>query len=491
VNLSANSKAGVGADRAMSAAYGQDRVSPDKGFGPGSGPASGAAWSGRPRYAPSDIAALLWRERLLILVIFGAIFVLGAAVAWRMEKTYPAHSSLLVRLGQEYVYQPRAGEVGQGAAPQITEVIQSEREILESAQLRTRLIERLGYARVFPDNATRFRRATPERRRVLIAQGAETLGQSLKVDAAPQQNVIRLTYTAKDPDRAALVLNTLLDEYLVYRREVFTDDTLPAVVRQREAFEAQLAQVEAAHQNFLIANGIGDFEAERISLNTLYTTLNETRFRNQARLSEVRGRLGGQSAAMRGLQPEISLYRDVDDSAARKLTALRVQRDELLTRYRPDASPVRELDRQIAQFEGAVASGRGVGEQVRRVGVNPVYQTIQTERLQLQAEAASLVQSTSAIDRQLGEVAARRRQLASLEPAGSSWSASGRCWRPTSAPSPPASSRARPHRPWRRTPTTTSAWWSAPCPRCRATACAGRCWRCPSSSPGRRRSPRP
>ncbi|MDP8916766.1 MAG: lipopolysaccharide biosynthesis protein [Pseudomonadota bacterium] len=392
----------------MSAAYGHDRVSP------GTAPAAG--WTGRPRYAPADIAALLWRERLLIVAVFGVLFVLGAAVAWRMEETYPARSSLLVRLGQEYVYQPMAGEAGSGSAPQITEIIQSEREILTSQQLRTRVVERLGYATLFPDKAARFRRASPERRRSLIAQGADAVGKNLAVETAPEQGVIRLTYTSKNPNRAALVLNTLIDEYLVYRRQVFADETLPEVTRQREAFEARLALANAVYQDFLIQNGIGDFEAERVSLNTLYTTLNDTRFRNQARLSELRGRVGGQSAAMRGLQPEISLYRDVDDTAARKLTALRVQRDELLSRYRPEAGPVRELDRQIDQLEAAVAAGRGVGEQVRRVGVNPVYQTLQTERLQVQAEAASLQQSIDVIDRQLGEIAARRRYLATLEP---------------------------------------------------------------------------
>lgn len=370
----------------------------------------------RPRYSAADLAALLWRERLLILAVFAALVLLGAAVAWRMEETFTARSSVIVRLGQEYVYQPRAGEVGQGAAPDITEVVQAEREILQSAGLRTRVIERLGYARVFPEDAAKFRRASPERRRLLIAQGADGLGRSVTVETTPQQNNMRVSYEDKDPVRAALVLNTLVDEYLTFRREVFADNTLPAVTRQREAFETQLAQAEQAYQQFLIENSIGDFEAERGSLNTLYTTLNDTRYRNQARLSEVRGRLGGQSSALRGLPSEIALYRDVDDSAAQRLRTLRVQRDELLTRYRPEASPVREVDRQIAQFEAAVAAGRGVGEQTRRIGVNPVYQTLQTDRLQLQAESASLQQSVGAIDAQLQDIAGRRRQLATLEP---------------------------------------------------------------------------
>ncbi len=374
-------------------------------------------WSLRPRYTAADMAQLLWRERWLVLGVFLALFALGVALAWRMDKTYPARASLLVRLGQEYVYQPRAGADPQSTtAANINEVLQSEREILSSAGLRHRVIEELGYATVFPDKAQRWRTASPARRSQLIAAGAETMEKRLGAEAAPDQNVLRVTYKDTDPDRAALVLNTLIDEYLEYRREVFADVTLPAVSRQREAFEDQLAQAEQTYQQFLADNRIGDFDAERASLNTLYTTLNDTRYRNQAALSQVRGRLSGQAAALSGVAPEIALYRDVDDTAADRLVALRVQREELLTRYRPEAGPVREVDRQIAQFESAVAAGKGRGEQLRRIGVNPIYQTVATDRAQARAEAASLENSVGAIARQLNEIAARRQQLAALEP---------------------------------------------------------------------------
>lgn len=374
-------------------------------------------WSLRPRYTAADFITLLWREKWLVLGVFLAIFAIGAALAWRLDKTYPARASLLVRLGSEYIYQPRPGETDpSGEAPRITEVIQSEREILGSEQLHARVVERLGYARVFPDKAARYRAASPERRRALLASGADAVSRKFRTEAAPDQSVIRLTYSDKDPRRAALVLNTLVDEYLAYRRDVFADSTLPAVTRQREGFESQLAQVEAEYQNFLNANNIGDFEAEKVSLNTLYTTLNDTRFRNQAQLSQVRGRLNGQSAALSGVAPDITLYRDVNDSGAQRLVALRLQREELLTRYRPEAGPVREIDRQIGQLEAAVAAGTGRGEQGRRIGVNPVYQTVATDRAQTRAEAASLENSLGAINRQLGEIAARRQQLATLEP---------------------------------------------------------------------------
>ena len=64
-------------------------------------PAPRSDWAGRPRYAPSDFITLLWRERFLMMAVFVVLFVLGAAAAFSLKTTYPAHSSILVRLGQD------------------------------------------------------------------------------------------------------------------------------------------------------------------------------------------------------------------------------------------------------------------------------------------------------------------------------------------------------------------------------------------------------
>ena len=74
-----------------------------------------AGWAARPRYALTDFPVLLWRERYLMLAVFGAIFALGVAAALTMKTSYEAYSSVLVRQGQEYVYEPRAGDAGRGA----------------------------------------------------------------------------------------------------------------------------------------------------------------------------------------------------------------------------------------------------------------------------------------------------------------------------------------------------------------------------------------
>lgn len=123
-----------------------------------------AAGAVRVRYAPMDFITLLWRELGLMFIVFLAIFVIGAGFALTLKKSYTAQSSLFVRVGQEYVYQPRAGDAGRGAVPNIDQVVQSESEILNAGELKDRVVRRLGLGVVFPDLAKRYAAAEPSAR---------------------------------------------------------------------------------------------------------------------------------------------------------------------------------------------------------------------------------------------------------------------------------------------------------------------------------------
>lgn len=386
----------------------------DRHGGPTTAPV--ADWGGRPRYTAADFITLLWRERWLMLAVFAAILALGLAIALLLPTKYTARSSLLVRLGQEYVYQPRAGEAGQGTAPGTDQVIQAEIEILSSADVKQRVIQALGLERVFPELAARAKsRAKADPARV---QGAavRALSEDLSVTTAPLTPVIRLEYAHEDPVMAARVLNGLVDQYLSYRKEVLQDVLPPLLAEQRRVFQSRLSDADQAYENFLQANRIGDFEAEKTALTALHSALQDEDYRVEARLREVGGRLGAISRDLSGLQPEIGLERSTNTVSADKLLALRLEREGLLARYTPQARPVLELDEQIAQLERLIGAGRAAGEGARRFGLNPVHQTLQTEKLQLQAEAASLRERRAALKAQLDEVGNRRFAMTELEP---------------------------------------------------------------------------
>ena len=91
-----------------------------------------------------------------------------------------------------------------------------------------------------------------------------------------------------------------------------------------------------------------------------------------------------------------------------------MQREGLLSRYQPDAQPVKDMDAQIAQLRRPSPPARPRAPE--RTGVNPVYQTFQTEKLQLAAEVAALRDTAAPLTEQMAQLTERRLRLAQLEP---------------------------------------------------------------------------
>ena len=363
-----------------------------------------------------EVTEGLWRERWLMAVVFLAVLTVGVVVAFGLKATYPAHASLLVRLGQEYVYEPRIGDAGRGFVPSTDQVIQSEVEILSSPDLHRKVVDELGAPRVEPKLARKFAAASPQVRSTMAAEVASDLDRGLKVESAPDNSIIRLTYQAKDPDVATLVLNQLVETYLTYRKTVLIDGAQPATAEQRGIMEQRLAQADNALQSFMADNQIGDFESEKTALSQLRASLVDENYRVQARLSEIGGRLGEIDHQAATVSPEISLYKDSNPAPNDKLMTLKLQRQDLLSRYKADSQPVQDVDRQIADLQGMIASGAAAGPGAQRQGPNPVFQAVQTEKLQLTAEGASLRQRQAELAKQIGQINQQQLRLLALEP---------------------------------------------------------------------------
>lgn len=370
----------------------------------------------RPKYAPTDFVTLLWRERFLMLGVFLVIVALGFAFALTLKKSYTAESSLFVRLGQEYVYEPRAGDAGRGAVPNNDEVIQSEAEILGSGELRERVIRKLGFAAIFPKAAAKYANATPEEKRKLIAEGRDAIGKNLKIETAPDNSIIRLAYQHQDPEMAEKVLNTLLEEYLIYRRTLLIGGDNRVLERQRDIFAQKLSEADAAYQAFLSSNDIGDFTAQKTALTQLQAQIEQQKYSVDAQLQDRTGRLAAVESELSRTPAETVLYRDTDMSASTKLAQLKLDREGLLARYTSNAAPVQDINVQIAQLEAGLAAGRTNGEGARRSGPNPIWQTLATTRNDLRAEVAALQKSQAAYAQQVQDVNDRLLRLAQLEP---------------------------------------------------------------------------
>lgn len=365
----------------------------------------------RPRYGLLDIVGLLFRELLLMVVVFLVVFAIGAAAVLTLKKTYTARASINAGVGQEYVYQPRVG-IGQdrgSAPPTLGEVAQSEAAILTSREVRLRAVRALG--------VEAFEDGRPSTDSIAIREGnaLKAIDDGLGVSTAPLRGVIDLSYESDDAELSAQVLNAVIDAYLARRREVFQDLSAPLIQSQREAFEEELAVADANYERFLRTNDIGDFASAKTALTTTYQTVLADRLSTEAQLNQANQRVRTLEAQQRSIPSEIVLQQDLNVTAQDLIRQARTERAQLLGRYTADAQPVLDIDARIAELEAHVATGTTVGPKEVRTGPNTVWNEIENTRINAAAERDALAARLTALQRQLDELLQRQARLSGIE----------------------------------------------------------------------------
>ncbi len=374
----------------------------------GQGGRNAPGWAAAPRMRLLDILAMLWREKFIIIAVGAALGLAGLALALLQPRYYTAQAEVLVRLGQEYVFQPQVGGVGAGAAPKLSEVINSEIKLAASQEVARRTIAAVGATTLYPDLA----KGPVAEAAMLDRLALEQLMQDFGVFTSPETPTITMTFRARDAELAAQVLNLQLDGYLAFRREVLLGGESSAFENQRQEFETRLAAVSTELAQFLVVNQIGDFERELAGLGELLTATETELFATRARLRETEARAESVRGAVAAIPSEIELQNETDVNA--QLTTLRLEREQLLARYNENSAPVREIDRRIAQTQAFLDSGEADG--TTRRGPNPVRQEAQGELITLEAEVGAQRNRVSALQSQAAQAGARLRRLQGIEP---------------------------------------------------------------------------
>ncbi|MEO1038233.1 MAG: Wzz/FepE/Etk N-terminal domain-containing protein [Pseudomonadota bacterium] len=339
-----------------------------------------------------DLAAIAWAQRVFIVLVFLALFIpmaLGAYVA--LQPSYQASARLLILLDGE---DPTPGAAGAGEAFIVDQIVQSEIEILNSDVVRRLAIEMSGG--------------------VADSEAVELLGEGFSIERAPNSSVLITRYEAPAPDTAANALNAIIDAYLSYRRTLLVDDGAGVLVERVEAADRAAGQAEDALRAFLTANRLVDFDAEQEAAVTQVTQLQTQLLAAQASAAQARASADALSERLRAIPRTMELY--VENDVTGQLLTLQVRRRELLARYQADAPPVQAIDREIAALRAFIREGGAEGAGQRRVGVNPVYQELDSARLQQEAAISGANALTAALGEQLAAARREADRLRALAP---------------------------------------------------------------------------
>ncbi len=360
-----------------------------------------------------DWIKLLMREFWLMALVFVLISALGIAFAMTMKKNYTAHARLSVLVGDEYIYSPRVGADGAGAAPKQEQIVQSEVEILGSAQLAARVISAIGLNRIFEPKDLIITQGpdTPERK---FNMGVEALKKNFAAYGSPNTTVIQMSFKNKDPEIAAQTLNRWIDEYLSYRREVLFEDRSGPIGEQKSEFSGELEGVQNEIEAFLRRMGVADFESERTALQSLLANTRQELLSTQSRLSEAQGRFNTTTQYYSKEPSQIRLSFETDNS--RRRMELQQQLAELQTKYTDESQPVMDMKRRIESLDALLNSAEGQSAGTIRTGPNPVRDSLASERARSGAEVEALISREAILSAQVRQLQDRSMQLSEARP---------------------------------------------------------------------------
>lgn len=362
------------------------------------------------------------------------LLIIGSGIAYYLTKdlkrTYSGDASILVQLGEEYVYNP-VGQAsnGGGLMTTIDTITLTEAGLMQNDELIARVINRMtsGNGSVTSAQAEkRFAKSEYQKINAAKRNGnnrdlqdaimklRNSVASSYYVSPRPKSSIIDVSYKHENPDVAVEAVNAFVDEYLSFRREVFVEGSSELISERRVATEEQLNSNERAIARFLKKNNVGDFVSEQNGLRErtedLKASLNGTR----ASIAETEAALALVEDQLRQTPVTIDLYRD--DRASQRVSQAELELGQLLAKYLPTSDPVRQKQTELNELRALQSSYGGKASGGRRVGPNPTHQALTTRRNALAATANSLREREFTQQRQLNSADSKIRKLTALTP---------------------------------------------------------------------------
>lgn len=348
-----------------------------------------------------DVIALAWSEKGFIAIIFAVLFAIGVAASLTLIKpSFEAQSRLLVLLEND----PTPAAAGAGGAFMLDQIMQSESELLGSGAVRRQTLVALGAETILGEPVTGN----------ADSAALQALRSSLGISREPFSSALVASYEADDADRAALILNAVIDAYLAYRQEILVEAGIETVAERRLQADQAVGEAQRALDVFLSANALANFVSDKTASETSVTTLQDRLRTASADRDAARAGAQALESRLNNIPVNIELY--VENGASTLLLDRRVEREQLLSRYQPGAPPVVALEREIEAIEGLLAAGGAEGLGQRRTGVNPVRQSLETELATRRANADQEANRVVVFERQLRAAQAEVSRLRGLEP---------------------------------------------------------------------------
>lgn len=350
---------------------------------------------------------ILFKRKRFFAIAFAMISLPIIVFALMRTPDYMARAKLLVIGSRSYLHLSPQDTKRTTQIPE-TQVLNAEVENLKNRSFLLAAAERLQIEIIdpVPPDRDQRNRAT-----------ARAIRQDLRVTPFPQSPMIEVAFKHRDKNKAAAVVNTLVDTYLEYHPSLYeSPEVVDFFAKRTERLEQELRQKERQLDRYQRRTGIVALNQQKDeTVRQMMAT--ELALRETDALIEQTDQLIVKLEEALEEEPEkvASDVDMIDNPVARALQErigmLTVELSNLTQKYTDADRRVQDLRAQIAELQGQVRQQppRIVGTE--RFEINPVRQNLSEELLRARANRGALVAKKASLDEHLASFRTRLQDI--------------------------------------------------------------------------------
>lgn len=336
---------------------------------------------------PRRILSSLFKHRLLIAKVFLCVGLPLFILVLSMPKKYIATSRVLIKPGRAILLSPGSDGSSLALTPS-PETINTEIQIIKSQELFDRLAKD-----------------------VPLPNGKATggLGASLTVTPVRATNVIQISFTGTDQDRAAKLANRAAELYIEQSLKVHRTQGIEEFYDEQEKkLQEQLITAETSLKEFQEREKIVDASIEISSDLQALAAFEKGLKETESAIRETEERIAVLNDQMKQQQVTISTQKNVTVNPVYaqmmdRITKLELERDNLLQRYTSKDRLVTDKEKEIEELKKRLTTVEATKVGSENISLNEVHRRILNELLSSKVQLQSMKERRNTLTKQVSD----------------------------------------------------------------------------------------
>lgn len=358
-----------------------------------------------------EFLTVLFKHKFRSATVFLLSLLTGLFLSFVLPPVYESKSTLLIKVGREYISNPGAGDTRLLLSLEQQEILNSEIQILSSRDLIEKVVTLLKAETLYPKLAK-----NPPPKMSPLEATVLRFEKHLSVTGVRKSNVIEVSFRHEDPKVAAQAVNLLVELFREKHLKVFSDPQSSFLEKQLRVYRGKLGDSEQSMESFRQRNQVFSLEEQRTLLLRQRTELDSTRKNTDHRIDELQEKLRAlKTQKSENTEKNRTLYTNTEKDkilvdAKAKLLSLQLAEQDLLKRYREDSRRVQDIRAEIQTVRNFLKEQEEYISKTVDTG-GRVFQEIELEIVKTDADLKAQSAKTAALQQQLRELDEEIRTL--------------------------------------------------------------------------------